>query len=355
MRLNRETRWGGFGYVTWMGVATCLGIMVLAGALWRLAPELRSTGGKRAAQRVRWQDPSPLDVAAAGSERGGGGSAMSAVWRVAVDVEFLALATLGAVVYLGWQARRDRRRWVEQLREQDGFLAVASHELRSPLTVIRLQTQAILRSLDGRSCDGERLGRRITAIERQTTHMTRLVHELLDLGRIDGGGLELVRQPIDLVGLAREVVAQLQATCSHHRLRLECEAAEIVLSLDGARIEQVLWNLLHNAVKYSPDGGEVEVRLALTDSEAITSVRDEGMGIPVDEQERLFARFYRARNARADKILGLGVGLYISRQIVSCHGGRMWFESAVGQGSTFYFSLPLDAAPRDGSTILARS
>ena len=150
----------------------------------------------------------------------------------------------------------------------------------------------------------------------------------------------------DLVALTSHVIEQLQIT-TRHEISLSSAAPQINVNMDENRIEQVLYNLISNAIKYSPEGSAVKVELRVDGSEVVCAVSDSGIGIPQGEQGMLFNRFYRASNASASSISGIGLGLYISSGIIEQHGGRMWVDSQVGHGSSFYFSLPLvqEAAP----------
>jgi signal transduction histidine kinase len=145
------------------------------------------------------------------------------------------------------------------------------------------------------------------------------------------------------VSLVSRQVRQAQMSTARHVLTFESALSSLIVEIDSMRIEQVLANLLGNAVKYSPQGGPIEVALREEDEPhaALLSVRDQGIGIPAREQAHLFGRFVRAHNARATEIAGTGLGLYLSREFVERHGGRLWFESIEGVGSTFSLSLPL--------------
>ncbi len=149
-------------------------------------------------------------------------------------------------------------------------------------------------------------------------------------------------EPVDLVALSRRVIKRLQRTTQRHRLFLHTSQDQLILALDAGRMEQVLTNLLSNAIKYSPQGGPVEVSVWAEGEagEVVLSVRDEGIGIPAQQQATIFGRFVRATNART--IAGTGLGLYLCRSLVELHGGRLWFASIEGRGSTFFLALPID-------------
>jgi len=231
-------------------------------------------------------------------------------------------------------------------RQQDEFLAAVSHDLKNPLAGIQGRAQLLrLRSLRSGGPDASRLHTGLVEIERGTARMTTMVDELLDLTRMQmGRPLDLKREAGDLVALVTRVVAALEPTASSHRLRVETHHAELVGSWDSARLERVIENLLENAIKYSPDGGSITVRLTqeLRDGDpcAVLAMHDQGVGIPAEDLPRIFERFHRASNVRG-RIVGTGLGLSGVRQIVEQHGGTVEVESVEGHGSTFTVRLPM--------------
>ena len=182
----------------------------------------------------------------------------------------------------------------------------------------------------------------VEGIDQSTSRLIELTEDLLDVTRLQAGRITLHREPTDVVALARRVVARLQMTTERHHLSLLTSLEYLVADVDPRRIEQVLSNLVSNAIKYSPAGGSIEVtiREEAETKTALLSIRDSGIGIPMQQQARIFGRFERADNARAYGIGGTGLGLYLCRELVERHGGRIWFESAEGQGSTFFIALP---------------
>jgi signal transduction histidine kinase len=144
----------------------------------------------------------------------------------------------------------------------------------------------------------------------------------------------------------REVVERTRLSTAQHTLSVEVEASEQPIEADRDHLEQVLDNLLSNAIKYSPEGGEIQVRVWDQDDRVVLSVRDHGVGIPVDKLDQVFGLFYQAEDPVSRRTGGMGLGLYISREIIVRHGGRIWCESAPGQGSTFFVSLPRAAVKR---------
>jgi PAS domain S-box-containing protein len=215
---------------------------------------------------------------------------------------------------------------------QRDFLAMVSHDLRSPLTVIRASAQLLQRR-------GEYREATIETILEYADRMARLIDDLADVVRLEEGHLPLQREPLDLVALARQCAAAAEEQSARHAVRIEAPDAAVCGAWDRVRLEQVVENLLGNALKHGAEEGEVVVRVEGRADEARLSVRDSGPGIDPAHLPHLFDRFYRANTSSS----GLGLGLYISRILVEAHGGRIWVESQPGQGSTFTMALPLSA------------
>jgi signal transduction histidine kinase len=178
----------------------------------------------------------------------------------------------------------------------------------------------------------------VSKMEAQLEKLTRLIADLLDISKVQAGKLTYAQELVVMDTLVREVVENVQLTAPRHRILIEGKAA---CELIGDRLGQVIFNLLSNAIKYSPQAESVVVSLARTPEEIAVSIRDFGIGIPSHSQERIFERFYRGSSHVEKRFSGLGIGLYIARQIIGHHGGRIWVESVEGQGSTFSFALPL--------------
>jgi len=229
--------------------------------------------------------------------------------------------------------------------QKDEFIAVASHELRTPVSVIKGYTKMALRSVE--ESGDQRLTRNLRIVDEKTDQLTRLISELLDASMIEGESLPLKPERFDLVQLIRHMVSDIELTATEFSFAPELPQEPVYAEADRQRIEQVVTNLLSNAVKYTgryADGKRlVEVRLQVENGMAITFVRDYGVGIPAEQQEKVFGRFFRADNVTNARYPypGMGLGLFISYNIIERHGGRMWLDSAEGKGSTFYFSLPL--------------
>jgi two-component system, OmpR family, phosphate regulon sensor histidine kinase PhoR len=247
----------------------------------------------------------------------------------------------------------------EAERLKDEFIAIAAHELRNPMAAIKGYAQ-MLTSRQARGKGGaldEWQREALETIDASTSRLVELTDDLLDVTRLQAGRLELHLAPVDLVALARRVARRLQVTAPNHTLAVTAERDAIMACVDVQRVEQVLGNLLNNAVKYSPDGGPIDVALDVCDEQGMAklSIRDSGIGIPAAEQSRIFARFVRAENARARGIGGTGLGLYLCRELVERHSGRIWFESAEGQGTTFHLTLPLAREVEDEAAEVDRS
>lgn len=224
-------------------------------------------------------------------------------------------------------------------RQKDEFLSIASHELKTPLTTLKILTQLTHRRL---SRAGLAEAEQTARMERAIGRMERLVNDLLDASRIESGKLALDRAPTDLAALCRQI-AEEQHAATGRTIELDLPTHPVEAVADGERIGQVLTNLLSNALKYSPAASSVSLQLVVHGDQARVCVRDAGQGIPAEALPHLFERFYRVPGVQVQSGsgVGLGLGLYISRDIVARHGGRMWAESQVGAGTTFFFTLPL--------------
>jgi signal transduction histidine kinase len=186
-----------------------------------------------------------------------------------------------------------------------------------------------------------RLLRAFDNTNKQADRMTRLINDLLDVSRLESDELRFYPELFDLNGLVEEVVTNLALTAPQFAVTIQPAPAPVPVLADAHRLEQVLTNLMQNAFKYSERDLRVDVMVEMHEGTARVGVRDYGIGIPPDQQARVFQRFFRARNADAQHYGGLGLGLYIASTIVARHNGRMTLESAPGSGTTVWFSLPL--------------
>jgi signal transduction histidine kinase len=233
------------------------------------------------------------------------------------------------------------RKRAEEVRDE--FLSVAAHELKTPLTSLRGFAQLLLGQMDeGRSPDPQHLQMALGAIDRQSEKLARLVSQLLDISRLQAGQLVLERRPADLVPLLRSVLENAGATTRRHTLALEAPAA-LPAVVDPLRLEQVVTNLLDNAIKYSPDGGPIQVTARVAAGAFEVAVSDRGIGVPPEHRARIFDRFYQAHGQR--RLGGMGLGLYISRQIVELHGGTIRASFPDEGGTRVVFRVPRGDGP----------
>ena len=236
-------------------------------------------------------------------------------------------------------------RRLQQIRAE--FVDNLSHELRTPLSTISLLAETLARDADSAGASvPPKMRDRITKIEVETGHLVQMVNELLDLARIESGGPLVLIDDIDIGRVAAESAERLRLFAERQGLRLVVDVPDVLPRVRGdeARIGQVVVNLLHNAVKFSADGGgDVTVRARADDGEVVVSVADQGIGIPKADQGRIFERFYKVDRARV-RGGGTGLGLSIARNVLQQHGGRIWVESEEGVGSTFSFALPIPVA-----------
>jgi signal transduction histidine kinase len=226
----------------------------------------------------------------------------------------------------------------EALRVKDQFLSIVSHELRTPLTTIKGYAQ-MLRRKTGDDPDARRFA---DNIDIQTSRLGRLVDDLLDVTRFSRGQFDLTPKRMDLRTLLPDVVSRFEVVAPEHEFRLLMDEGPMVGDWDPDRLEQVLNNLIGNAIKYSPQGGTITISAVHRDQQVVVAISDQGIGIAPEYIENLFERFYRG-SAEGQEIKGLGLGLYVTRRIVEAHGGQIEVRSQVGEGSEFYFTLPLAA------------
>jgi PAS domain S-box-containing protein len=242
-------------------------------------------------------------------------------------------------------AEAERERLIGELERalqaRDVFLAIASHELKTPLTSLRLGLQTYARRV---AAEGQPPAKELDVALRQTVRLSGLVEDLLDVSRVAGGRLVLDVAPLDLAEALRDLVERLRPVAEREGCALTLAAPdELAITGDRARLEQVVGNLIANAIKFGP-GRPVELTLESDDAWARLTVRDQGIGISARDQERIFLPFERAVSEL--DYGGLGLGLYIARHLVEAHGGRIRVESAPGRGSLFTVELARSAAPR---------
>jgi two-component system phosphate regulon sensor histidine kinase PhoR len=230
----------------------------------------------------------------------------------------------------------DLRR-LERVRQD--FVANVSHEFRTPLTAIQGFAETLL---NGALDDPAHRDRFVEIIREHADRLARLTEDLLELSQIEAGELKLELEPVSVQRLIESCIDTVRIKASSKQLAIEVKVPAETLTMRGDvnRLRQVLQNLLDNAVQYTPAGGRIEIATERRESEVTVSVHDTGIGIPQAEQSRIFERFYRVDAARSREAGGTGLGLSIARHIVEAHGGRIWVESTVGEGSHFHFSVP---------------
>ncbi len=222
---------------------------------------------------------------------------------------------------------------------EEYVVSALSHEMRTPLASIKGYATALL--MDEVAWEAETQREYLNIIVEESDKLTEILADLLESSIIDAGLLQIERQPTRLARIAQEAADDVSRRTDKHQFLLSFPPTLPILDVDPSRIRRLLFNLLDNAVKYSPDGGLIVVRAELVEGECLVSVADQGVGIAPQHLNRLFERFFRVETAAGEHVVGSGLGLPIARSIVEAHGGRIWAESKVGQGSCFYFTLPL--------------
>ncbi|GHO47762.1 PAS domain S-box protein [Ktedonospora formicarum] len=227
-------------------------------------------------------------------------------------------------------------------QRKDAFISMASHELKTPLTALKMQAQLVRRRLQRQ--EHTEAAALLSHVEGPIKQLERLINELLDVSKMQAGRLEYRREQVELEALLREVVETMQHITPTHTLVLHSSAPCVLLG-DKDRLGQVFINLISNAIKYSPGVRTVEIDLSATHNTVSIRVQDHGLGIPQEQRDKIFDRFYRVTSANSTAIPGLGMGLYIVAEIIKYHGGTITVESEVGQGSTFQVTLPCSDTP----------
>jgi two-component system phosphate regulon sensor histidine kinase PhoR len=252
---------------------------------------------------------------------------------------------------------------IEKLKDE--FVSVVSHELRTPLTAIKGYTQHLMRRIERRLREARQAQKKtgpladppesydlrsLNIVQSQTEHLERLVNDLLDLSRVQWGELHLQYSNFYLADLLTERVRLAQVSAEQHTIYLDIQVQDSKVVADQSRIGQVVGNILDNAVRFSPLGRQVTVKLEEQNNDYLISVTDEGIGVSPEYFDHIFERFYRVRNTASRQYSGIGLGLFVAKAIVEAHGGHIWLSSNRGAGSTFYFTLPM--APRTSTLQL---
>ncbi len=266
-----------------------------------------------------------------------------------IDLTFLR--SLGSLVALAIQNARQKHKWWtdDYLREANRLkaelLSTLAHEMRTPLTSIKGYSTALL--MEEASFSPETQREFLQIIDEECDILESIVRDLLESSIIDAGLLRLEHEPVLLPRLVKEVIDDITRRSRMYHFVIDFPSPFPIVEADPRRISQVLYNLLDNAVKYSAEGTTVVTRGQVHEDEVIISVADQGMGIAPEHLNRLFEKFFRATSNMGRHVVGSGLGLPIARTIVEAHGGRIWAESQLGQGSTLYFTLPLAQANRE--------
>jgi len=223
-------------------------------------------------------------------------------------------------------------------RQKDDFMAIVAHELKTPMTSIKGYAQILMNQLSELS--NEKIVHLHERMNDQLNNLAKLVDRMLNGAKIEAGGLEFKKQPYDLGQLVAQVVQDIRLTTTTHQLKVNYTGPIITVG-DKEYTEQVVVNLISNAIKYSPKANQVNITIKQENNMAICSVRDFGMGIPSEQLSSIFEKFYRVKTGMSNKFPGIGLGLYLSAEIVRQQGGAIWSESTINEGSTFSFSLPM--------------
>ncbi|MGZ5198128.1 MAG: ATP-binding protein, partial [Kaistella sp.] len=221
--------------------------------------------------------------------------------------------------------------------QKDTFLGIASHELKTPLTSLKLYAQVLERML--KKSGDEKNAEFAKKMDLQVIKLTSLIGDLLDVTKINSGKIHLNNDVFDFEKLVQESVEEMQMS-TLHQIEITTENVGMVFA-DRERISQVITNLISNAIKYSPDAEKIMIEVNGDGKEVIFTVKDFGIGMPVEKKDRVFEQYYRVSGDEQSTFPGLGLGLYIASQIVERSKGKIWVNSVLGKGSTFSFSLPV--------------
>lgn len=239
------------------------------------------------------------------------------------------------------QERSVRQQAEILLKVREEFLMATSHELRTPITALLGYTELLKRRIEQGNVSVERMQRPVEAIIEQARRLQRLTTMLLDLSWLEQPQAVLQHHDVDLRDVAADVVNGFTLVAEHHQIDLVLPPGPLIIEGDELRLEQIFYNLIQNAVKYSPLGGTITIELVVEEQHALLKVGDSGIGILAEDLPFLFDRFYRATNVPVQQISGLGLGLYIVKELVTLHGGTIEVQSQPEQGTTFVVRFPL--------------
>ncbi|SKB48059.1 PAS domain S-box-containing protein [Daejeonella lutea] len=258
---------------------------------------------------------------------------------IIIDGQIIGAAKIARDVTVEVEAKKEAERLYQEIKslnsKKDEFIGLASHELKTPLTSI----SAYLQILD-RVITEEKPKMFLTKTLQQVSKLSSLVNDLLDVSKIESGQLHLTKTHVNIREVLDDAIQLLEHSNTTHRIKVHSDGIQLTINADAHRIEQALVNLMTNAIKYSPKADVIEVSLHHENDQVIIGIKDYGIGISEDKLKHVFGRFYRAEDD--PNISGLGIGLYLTHQIIQRHEGKIWAESKPGEGSTFWVSLPAE-------------
>lgn len=256
---------------------------------------------------------------------------------------FFRTIGLGVVVYLAWEVAVQQQQLTKRIKETETakdhlqiFLGVVTHDLTQPLTVIKLYMEILLKNINIKN--DKRINHVVKESANAAEQMRRMINDLKDITHLGISSLALIPKKMNLSLLLKTLVANQQATTSKHQIRL-VNRQRIIGEWDEGRLRQLFTNLLNNAIKYSPKGGDIKVSAKKTEKKVQISIADSGLGMTPEQQELLFKPFSRLHKGQGIK--GIGLGLYICKAITDAHQGNIWVESKMKKGSMFIVELPL--------------
>jgi excisionase family DNA binding protein len=236
---------------------------------------------------------------------------------------------------------------IKKLEQQkDEFIGIASHELKTPVTSLMAYTQILAKHINDENDTKKKY--LLKNINKQANRLSQLIDDLLHVNKIQSGKLLLRKKTVKVDSLINKIIKDYQFAYNTHKIIKKGRLNKNIYA-DPIRIEQVLVNLITNAVKYSPSGKEIVIKISENSGNTKVSVQDFGMGISEKDHKKIFERFYRSKETEESDIKGFGLGLYISWEIIKHHGGKMWVESIKGKGSTFHFTLPEKIDSKDSA------